>query len=386
MKLDVAIVGVAETPPMRRSDKGVRGLVIDSVLAALDDAGIAPDEVDGIVTDSMIMPTTVPHDYVAAQLGINSRFDAAISMGGAGIVCAPLQAALAIQNGLADVVISYFGVDWGTRAAGPYGFHDVYPAKKVFEKPYGFNAQPAYFALWARRYMLEYGLTERQLGSVAVHQRRHALLNGGGQMTTPLSMEDYLSSKLISDPLRVPDCCQITDGAGAFVMTSGRRARDCRKRPVYAKGVGFGSVPITGDAVFTQNPELLVIPGAKAAAGDAFTMAGVGANDIDFAEIYDCFTISCLMQLEDMGLCEKGEAGAFFEAGEAGLGGKMPVNTHGGLLSYSYRLGIEHLVEAVRQLRGEAGAAQLVGAEMGLVSGLATPDFGVLVLGGENTR
>ncbi|MDP6709052.1 MAG: thiolase family protein [Alphaproteobacteria bacterium] len=386
MKPDIAIVGVAETAPVRRADKDIRALVVEAVLAALDDAGIAPEEVDGIVTDAIIMPTTVPHDYIAAQLGMKSRYDSAISLGGAGIVCAPLHAALAIQNGLADVVVCYFGVDWGTRASGPYGFHDLYPAKTAFEKPYGFNAQPAYFALWARRYMLEYGLTERQLGAVAVHQRRHAVLNGGGQVTAPLSIEDYLDSKLVSDPLRVPDCCLITDGAGAFVMTSAERARDCRAEPVYVKGVGFASEPITGDSAFTQKSDVLVIPGAREAADRAFAMADIGASDTDFAEIYDCFTISCLMQFEDMGLCEKGAAGAFFEAGEAGIGGKLPVNTHGGLLSYSYRLGIEHVVEATRQLRGDAGAAQVTDAELGLVSGLSIPDYGVLVLGRERGR
>ena len=386
MNTDIAVVGVAETVPTRQSDKDVRGLVVEAVQGALDDAGIAPHEVDGIVTDAIIMPTTVPHDYVAAQFGIHSRFDAALSSGGAGIVCAPLQAALAIQNGLADVVIGYFGVDWGTRKSGPYGFHDLYPAKSVFEKPYGFNAQPAYFALWANRYMHEYGLTKQQLGCVAVQQRQHALLHGGGQISKPLSMEDYLGSKLVSDPLGVPDCCLITDGAGAFVMTSSARARDCRNKPVYVKGVGFASVPITGDSVFTQNPDLLVIPGANEAADQAFAMAGVAVEDIDFAEIYDCFTISCLMQLEDMGFCKKGEAGSFFESGEASLGGSLPVNTHGGLLSYSYRLGIEHIVEATRQLRGEAGKTQVRDAELGLVSGLSIPDYGVLILGGENTR
>ncbi len=384
MTPDIAIVGIGETAPVRCAERDLRSLVIDAVYEALDDAGIPPGEVDGVVTDSIVMPTTVPHDYVMAQLGATSRFDGAISYGGAGIACGPLQAALAIDAGLADVVVCYFGVDWGTRPSGPYGFHDLYPAKQAFEKPYGFNAQPIYFGLWTRRYMKEFGLTPEQLGSVAVQQRQHALMRGGGQMTKPLSIDDYLSAPCVADPLRIPDCCLITDGAGAFVMTSRERARDCRKPPVPVAGVGFQSIPVSGDSVFTQDPNLLTTPAAQAAADQAFNMAGIKRSDVDFLELYDCFTISVLMQLEDMGFCEKGEAGAFFESGRAAIGGDLPVNTHGGFLSYSYRLGIEHVVEAVRQLRGEAGTNQVANARFGAVGGFSLPDYGVLILGDDD--
>jgi acetyl-CoA acetyltransferase len=384
MTPDIAIVGIGETPPVRRSDRDLRALVLDAVYAALDDAGIAPSEVDGIVTDSVVMPTTVPHDYVMAQLGATSRFDGAISYGGAGIACAPLQAALAINAGLANVVVSYFGVDWGTRPSGPYGFHDLYPAKLEFEKPYGFNAQPIYFGLWARRYMKEFGLTPKQLGAVAVQQRQHALLRDGAQMTKPMSIEDYLNAPMIADPLRVPDCCLITDGAGAFVMTSRERARDCRQSPVQVAGVGFQSIPVSGDSVFTQDPNILTTPAARAAADQAFAMADIARSDIDLVQIYDCFTISVLMQLEDMGFCEKGEAGDFFEEGRAAIGGDLPVNTHGGFLSYSYRLGIEHVIETVRQLRGTAGGNQVSDARIGAIGGFSLPDYGVLVLSGDD--
>lgn len=381
MKPNVAIVGVGETRPVRRSDKDIRALVVEAVLSALDDAGISPHEVDGFISDGMIMPTTVPHDYVAAQLGATSRFDAAISLSGAGMVNAPLQAAFAIQSGLANVIVAYFGVDWGTRPGGPYGFHSIYPAKVAFEKPYGFDAQPTYFALWARRYMREYGLTEEQLGAVAVQHRKHALLNGKGQMTKPMSLDDYFASSLLAEPLRIADCCLITDGACAFVMTSPDRARDFKKKPVNVLGTGFASEPISGEAIFTQKPSLTTIPGAQAASEAALKMANIDITDVDFAEIYDCFTISLLLQFEDMGFCKKGEAGTFFEEGRAAIDGDLPVNTHGGLLSYSYRLGVEHIVEAVRQLRGEAGNAQVADAEIGLVSGLSLPDYGVLILG-----
>jgi len=185
--------------------------------------------------------------------------------------------------------------------------------------------------------------------------------------------------------LRTLDCCLISDGAGAFVMTRADRARDLPHPPVFVKGVGFAAAPITGDAAFTQNPDYLSTPGARAASLMAQKAAGVALTELDFAQIYDCFTISCLMELEDIGLCGRGEAGAFFAEGNAALGGRLPINTHGGLLSYSYLLGIEHVVEAVRQLRGAAGATQVPGAQLGLVSGYSIPDYGVLILGGPDT-
>ena len=381
MAAGIAIVGVAETPPLRRSDSNIRAMVTEAVLGALDDAGIAPREVDGFVTDSLIMPPDAPSDWLAGQLGATNCFSGAASLGGAGIMCGPMLAEQAIASGRAKVVVGYFGVDWGSRAGGPYAFHDLYPAKQAFEKPYGFNAQPIYFALWARRYMHEYGLTERQLGALVIAHRQHAILNGHSQLSRPLTHEEYLASRMIAEPLRAADCCLITDGAGAFVMTSRERARDCRKPPVRVLGAGFASAPVTGDSAFTQESPLTVIPGAALAARQAFALAGIGPKDVDFAEIYDCFSISCLLQIEDMGLCPKGEAGAFIEDGNIAPGGALPVNTHGGFLAHSYRLGIEHVIEAVRQLRHEAGAAQVPDAEIGLVSGLSMPDFGVLVLG-----
>lgn len=160
-------------------------MVVDAVMAALADAGISPKEVDGLVTDAVIMPTQVPFDYLAGQLGASNCFAASASLGGAGIACAPMLAQHAIASGLAKVVVGYFGVDWGTRAGGPYAFHDLYPAKQAFEKPCGFNAQPIYFALWAQRYMHEYGLTERQLGALAVSHRQTPCSTAAASFATP---------------------------------------------------------------------------------------------------------------------------------------------------------------------------------------------------------
>jgi acetyl-CoA acetyltransferase len=376
-----AIVGIAETPPTRRSEHDIRRLAVDAATAALADAGLQPSDIDGIVTDAGIMPATVPHEYLSAQLGITRRFDAAVSYGGTGIVCAAQLADMAIRTGQAQTVLCYFGVDWGTRPDGPYGFHHGYPAKMAFEIPYGFSGQPSYFALWARRYMHEYGLCEEDLGRIAVNQRTNAIRNGRSQQMKPLSMADYFASRMISDPLRAADCCLISDGVCAFVVTTRERARDARHAPAWILGSGFATEPISGDDVFTQKTQQLVMPGAKLAAERALGQAGLGIGDVDFAEIYDCFTISCLMQIEDLGFCGKGEAAAFVRETGTTTDGGLPVNTHGGLLSHSYLLGAEHVIEAVRQLRGDAGDAQVRGARVGLVSGLSVPDYGVLILG-----
>jgi acetyl-CoA acetyltransferase len=380
----IAIVGIGATRPVRRSEKGIRALVVEAVEAALDDAGIAPGRIDGILTDGLIMPTTVPRDYIAAQFGIDRRFDGGMSYGGAGSAMAPMLAQLAIASGQAKFVLYYFGVDWGTRASGPYGFHDLYPAKIAFEKPYGFAGQATYFALWARRYMHEFGLTEYDLATIAVSQRESARLHPFSQMTAAMTYDDYFASRFVSVPLRVPDCCLITDGACAFVMTSVERARDLKKAPVRVLGTGFGSEPVSGDDCFTQPGGMMRIPGARFAADRALAQAGIKRDDIDFAELYDCFTISCLLQIEDLGFCARGEGPAFIREKGIGIGGSLPINTHGGLLSHSYLLGVEHVLEAVRQLRGEAGAAQVDDAKVGLVGGLSNPDYGVLLLGRDN--
>jgi acetyl-CoA acetyltransferase len=380
MTSGISIVGIGETPPIRRSGKNLRAMVIDAVLAALEDAGLSPRDVDGIMSDGAMMPVTVPHDYVAGQLGINRSYDSALSYGGAAIMAAPILAAQAIRDGLANVIVFYFGVDWGTLPTGPYGYHSLYPAKGAFEQPHGYSGQPAYFAMMAQRYRETYSLPREHLAQVAINQRNNALLNGNGQIKVPLSMDSYMSGRQIAEPLSLNDCCVITDGAGAYVMTSDARARSCAKPPVRILGAGYAAEPMTADDVFSQ-PDLTRFPAVEAALERALAKAGVKREDIDFAEIYDCFTISCLLQLEGLGFCGKGEAGAFVAEGNTALTGKLPVNTHGGFLSYSYRLGIEHLLEAVRQLRGEAGAAQVREASIGLVTGLSVPEYGALLLG-----
>jgi acetyl-CoA acetyltransferase len=228
--------------------------------------------------------------------------------------------------------------------------------------------------------MHEYGLTSKQLASVALTQRRHAILNGNAQMRKPITYDDYETSRVVADPLRVLDCCLMTDGAAAFVMCSAERAADYKQPPVYMMGAGYHCVPISGNSIFVQNPDYLGAPGAPEATQKALSMAGISLQDIDFAEVYDCFSISFLLELEDIGFCGKGEAGAFVEEGHTAIGGSLPVNTHGGLMSHGYLLGMNHVVETVRQLRGQAGSAQVSDAEIGLFGGMGSPEYGTLIL------
>jgi acetyl-CoA acetyltransferase len=211
-----------------------------------------------------------------------------------------------------------------------------------------------------------YGTTSRQFAAIAVATRNHAILNGAAMMTKPMTIEDHQSSRMIADPFRLFDCCIESDGGAAVVVSAAERAKDLRKRPVYVIGVAEGHPD--SPSVITQRPDITRLGIAKAAP-KAFGMAGVTHDDIDVAEIYDCFTYIVLCQLEDMGFCRKGEGGPFVESGAICLGGSLPINTHGGLLSQAHMGGMNHIVELVRQLRGEAGRMQVQGAKTGLVTG-----------------
>jgi acetyl-CoA acetyltransferase len=286
--------------------------------------------------------------------------------------------------------VNVFSVDWASRrgemAGGPGVFHAQERMKASLEVPFGWFPQPVYFATIARRHMHEYGTRAEQLGAIAVACRRHANGHPGAVLRErPLSLDDYLGRPMLVDPLRVEDCCLISDGGGAYVMTSAERARDCRHPLVSVLGVGEGR-SATGtywsqQAAFTSTPQVFSAP-------PAFAMAGLGPADVDVLALYDPFTIVALMQIEDMGFCAKGEGGAFVEGTrlhfdgrgpEARPAGRLPLNTHGGLLSHAYVLGISHVVELVRQLRGEA-ANQVAGARVAVYGGYTGAMASTLVL------
>ncbi len=233
-----------------------------------------------------------------------------------------------------------------------------------FESPYG-PSIPGCYAMIARRYMHEYGVTREQLAQVAVTTRRHASLHPNSHMKKPITVEDVIGSKEIAAPLNILDCCLISDAAGAFIVTSAERARDCKAKPAYLLGVGERH---THEHILCA--ESLVHFGAAIRARLAYEMAGLGPEDIDVAQLYDCFSIVPVIELEELGFCKPGEGGAFYAEGHADIGGKLPVNTHGGMLSHAHAGatgGLLGIVEAVCQLRGGLGERQVQGAEVALV-------------------
>jgi acetyl-CoA acetyltransferase len=212
--------------------------------------------------------------------------------------------------------------------------------------------------------MHEYGTTSEQFGAVAVACRTHACLNPNAQMRNPMSLEDHQKSRMIADPFRLLDCSLVSVGAGALIVTSSARARDLAKPPVYVLGMGYSCR--FGSGAYAES---LTTVAGRDASSQAFRMAGLAPNDVDLAELYDCFTYVVIVTLEDYGFCRKGEGGGFVENGRIQLGGDLPVNTHGGLLSQAHVGGILHVTEAATQLRHEAGSRQVEQAEVAAVSG-----------------
>ena len=378
--MSVAIVGVGETEPRWQDPRPVRELVTDAVRRALADAGLRGADVDGVATEAYAMATDAPPDEIGHAIGMVDRtFTGHTSLAGAGTVGAIQLAALAIESGLASVVISYYGISLSTTAGGVYAVHAHEPAKATLEMPFGFYGQPVYFAAIAQRYAHEYGLQPEELGSIAVSARAFAERTPGALRREPLDIEGYLANPVVADPLRKLDCCLMNDGAAAFVMTALDRARDLRQPAVIVAGTGFGSRPLTQATYFSQNPDYTTLPSAISGPR-AFASAGIAPSDVDVAEIYDCFSMSTIMQLEDLGFAPRGEGARFAASGAIGPKGRLPVNTHGGLLSHSYTVGAGHVVEAVRQLRGARADAQVDGAEVAVVAGLGAMDHATAVL------
>jgi acetyl-CoA acetyltransferase len=371
-----AISGVGETEFRRSHPLSLDALIVQAARRAVADSGLAVEEIDGIIT----MDAHPPQDEIALGTGIAHRAFSAINplIPGAGPVAAIEQAQLAIGAGLAHAVLIVYGVQT-SKPGGPYAYHAADPLKADLEMPVGWYGQPLYFGALGQRYRHEYGLEQEQLGSLAIAQRAWASLTPGAQKSGPITMSDYLKSPYIAEPLRSLDCCLISDGAAAFIVTSLERARDLPQAPAVIAGVAAGSNPWTLREMFTQSPRYLDI-GPGDAGRRAMQQANVGLEDVDFAEIYDCFTLSIILQIESLGFCAPGEGANFVAGGRTGPGGNFPVNTHGGHLSHAYIPGITHVVEAVRQIRGTRAAAQVKDAQVGLVSVFGGPDHATLVL------
>lgn len=366
LKNKVAIVGIGESDIGRVPNMSGLGLNAQAAKRALEDAGLKVSDIDGVLTAySFTEPYFMLGSVLCEYLGIKPRFNASMVVGGASPAVMLKHAAEAIVSGQVETILVCAGEN---RATGQSRDAAVAALMAVghpyFEQPYGASI-PGLYAMIAQRHMHVYGTTREQLAHVAVMARDHALLHPNAHMKKPLTLDDVLTAKPIADPLGMLDCCLISDAGGAFIVTSAERARDLHSRPAFLQGIGE----------YHTHEHLMCAPsltefGAKESGRIAYEMAGLGPQDIDVAELYDCFTIVPIIELEELGFCEPGEGGAFVAGGHARIGGKLPVNTHGGMLSHAHAGaagGLFGIVEAVRQLRGGLGERQVDGAEVALV-------------------
>ena len=361
-----AVTGIGETKHSRGTDKSALHLTLDASLAAIRDAGLSPKDIDGVI--AYASGAVIAEDLMTNFGSQDLRFSATTPLGGASAVAALQCAAMAVSTGVATHVLiplgraGYTGARIRSRIGQMRQFHMV----AEFEAPIGAHAPAQYYAPMARRHMELYGTTSDQFAQVAVTMRRHAMLNDNALMRTPMTVDAHHASRMIADPFRLFDCCLESDGGAAVVISATERARDMPRPVVLVSGVAVGH-PDSPSAI-TQRPDMTRLGLAKAAPR-AFAMAGVTRDEIDVAEIYDCFTYTVICQLEDLGFCDKGEGGAFVERDRLGLQGALPTNTHGGLLSQAHVAGLTHVVELVRQLRGDGGRRQIKDAAVGLVTG-----------------
>jgi acetyl-CoA acetyltransferase len=362
--LGAAIVGIYEYPERRAPDLVPFAIQAECIRGALADAGLTPGDVDGLCTaagDVAEGGGVMSVVDLAEWLGLEPTFVDGTDTGGAAAISQIGHASAAIAAGLAEVVVvSYAATPLSPAAAARPRAPAAGAAQ--FELPYGPTIVGAY-ALAAQRHMHEFGTTPEQLAEVAVACRSHAAGNPDARFRDPIGVEDVLASPLIASPLHRLDCCVVTDGGGAVVVTSAERARDCRQHA--ASILGFGEA--CSHVSMSQMPSLTITPGAISGRR-AFRAAGVTQADVGAAQVYDSFTITVVLELEDLGFCDKGEGGSFVEGGRIGPGGALPVNTDGGGLSSNHpgRRGIFTVIEAVRQLRGASAGIQVPDCEIAL--------------------
>jgi acetyl-CoA acetyltransferase len=370
MKLNAAIAGVGTSRVGQVPDRSALQLQADAARAALADAGLRMSDIDGLLTTPVrVEHWSMPCGVVANHLGSTATYLSTVDVAGASGCAMIHQAAMAVASGQASTVLCVAGqnlLTHGSRAQAVKSMAEGGSAHPQFEVPYG-PIVPSLYALAAQRHMHEFGTTSEQMAQVAVTIRRHASLNPDAHKREPIGVEDVLKSRMITSPLHILDCAIVSDGAAAAIVTSAERARDLKKGAVHLLGQGYG----LRHSHIGEHVDLMST-GAVDSGRGAFKSAGLTPADIDVAQIYDCFTITVIIELEDLGFCKKGEGGHFVEGGRIGIGGELPVTTHGGLLSAGHPGlggGFFHVVEAVRQLRGEAEARQVRDAEVALVHG-----------------
>jgi acetyl-CoA acetyltransferase len=380
MTTQCALVGSAETAVGRSLGRSALDLRLEAATKAMKDAGLNPNQIDGMITRQPRRdPVQNYSAFLAEQLGLHTTNVQDIALSGAGSVAMVVAAVTAIRAGMATTILCVGG-DAATTLDPKQRRGNLASSYQDFRHPYGAEGAPIGYGLIARRHMHEYGTTSRQLGAIAVACRRHASLNPNAQMRTPITIEEHQMSPFIAEPLRRLDCSLVSEGAGAVVVTTAERARDFPHPPVYIRGVGNACRYSESTYHWPLHPTA-----AHDASRQAFAEAGVTPADVDVIEFYDCFTHIPLIQIEDYGFCKPGEGGPFVEGGRIELGGELPLNTHGGLLSQAHIGGMLHITEGVTQIRGEAGERQVQGAKIAAVSGECA-ELGVhmsLILGSE---
>lgn len=367
-----AIVGIGEVRPSK-TPEGRTGmeLAMEAARLALEDAGLDPGDVDGLlisppeeITGVMMVPS-----YFAEYMRIKPRYGNIVDLGGATGAGMVWRAAAAIASGLCETVLCFTGSAWDTQTLFTLMQNIRFsPEEEQFERPYGPMGMNHAYALAARRHMHEFGTTARQLAKVAADQRTNALANPHAIFYgKPLTVDDVLASRLVCDPLHLFEIVMPCSGAAALVVQGKKRAKQCPRGPVWLLGAGEAM----SHSLITYAPSLTETPIARAAPA-AFEMAEVKPKDVHLVSIYDCYTIMVILTLEDAGFCKKGQGGPFVEAHDLTYQGDFPVNTHGGQLSFGQpglAGGMSHITEAVRQIRGEAGQRQLSRCDLAYVNG-----------------
>ncbi len=361
----IAVAGVYEHPTRFAPDKSMYQIMAESVRGALDDCGLTIKDVDGLLTAGMGMgPMGIVGfcDY----LNLTPNYLDGTNIGGSSFVAHTAHAAAAIHAGLCNVAVVVYGSTAASSrfAIGTGGGHGGGDPCDQFESPFGPTTVGAY-AMIAQRHMHDYGTTPEQLAEIAVTMRLHASMNPVAKYRDPITVADVLASRVISSPLHLLDCCIISDGGGALVITSAERARDLKKKPAYLLGAGE-TVRHAGRG----QRDFLEIAAAQSGRL-AFERAGVTHKDINMAMIYDSFTITVLSTLENLGFCKRGEGGPFVSGGRLRFDGALPINTDGGGLSSNHpgMRGMFLVIEAVKQLRGECGPRQVKNCKTALVHG-----------------
>ena len=365
---DVVIVGVGETTVGKLPGYQPVQIQAWAVEAALADCGMRTPDLDGLITlDPSAIPNSMFASTLCEYLGMKPRFQATVDVGGTVTGMAMLQQAIwAIESGYCETAACVYGENTLTgRAPGQHGLvMQNLLGGEEWEDPFGLHGMVTPYALLAQRYFHLYGATPDDLAEVAVITRRHALNNDNAQMKKPITVDDHHNSRMISTPLRLLDCSLVSDGGGAVILTTRDRARSLGLPYVHVRSMAMRG---THNSI-VQTPDIPDL-GMAGAARDAFESAAMSATDFDVALLHDAFTISVLITLDALGFCEPGRAGDYLRQGHASMGGRCPLNPHGGLLSQAHIGGMLHITEAVHQLRGTAGRRQIAQARRAVVSG-----------------